>query len=410
MGDLIVGLDIGSSKVCTIIGQGDKNGELQIIGIGHYPCSGVKKGVVVDIDGTAFSIKNAVEQAERMANQKVSSVYLKIYGGLTTIYRNSGVVAVSRDDREISRQDIDRVLQAAKIIAIPSDKQIIDIIPLEYIVDGYGEIKDPVGMAGIRLEVDAAIVTGSVTAIQNMEKCVKKAGLNVSGIIVGPLATSEAVLSRDEKELGVALIDIGAGITDISVFKYGNLIYSSMISVGGGHITNDLSIGLKISYEEAENIKKRYGTLNRAPDEELEPIRLSNLFGMDASGTNVNEIVDIIEARVAELLTIVYEQLNEAKVFDEISTNIVITGGGLSFIKGNINFAQKIFNRNVRIGSPQNIGVSTPIYSAGVGIVKYVHKNKKFMYSNQINSNKEKRNLNKGLLDKIKDLFSDFWA
>jgi cell division protein FtsA len=352
MGDLIVGLDIGTSKVCTIIGEGDKNGELHIVGIGYYPCYGVKKGVIVDIDETAYSIKKSVEQAERMANQKISSVYLKIYGGLTTIYKNNGVVAVSREDREITKQDVDRVLQAAKIIAIPSDKEIIDVIPLEYIVDGYGEIKDPVGMAGIRLEVNAAIVTGSVTAIQNMEKCVKKAGLEVEGIIVGPLATGEAVLLKDEKELGVALIDVGAGVTDISVFKYGR--------------------GLKISFEEAENIKKKYGTLEKLSPEKLEPIKIASLAGKSKSATDVNEISDIIEARVSELLMLVYERLEEAKVLEDIVTNVVITGGGISFI-----------------GSPQNIGVATPIYSAGVGVVKYVYNNKRFMHNVQPTDKKE---------------------
>jgi cell division protein FtsA len=335
-------------------------------------------------------------------------VYLKIYGGLTTIYKNNGVVAVSREDREITKQDVDRVLQAAKIIAIPSDKEIIDVIPLEYIVDGYGEIKDPVGMAGIRLEVNAAIVTGSVTAIQNMEKCVKKAGLEVEGIIVGPLATGEAVLLKDEKELGVALIDVGAGVTDISVFKYGSLIYSSMIAVGGWHITNDLSIGLKISFEEAENIKKKYGTLEKLSPEKLEPIKIASLAGKSKSATDVNEISDIIEARVSELLMLVYERLEEAKVLEDIVTNVVITGGGISFLKGNIELAQKIFNRNIRIGSPQNIGVATPIYSAGVGVVKYVYNNKRFMHNVQPTDKKEKKSSK--LVDKLKEIFSDFWA
>jgi cell division protein FtsA len=408
MGDLIVGLDIGTSKVCTIIGEGDKTGELHIIGIGYYPSTGVKKGIIVDIDETAYSIQKSVEQAERMANKKVSSAYLKIYGGLTTIYRNNGVVAVSREDREITKQDVERVLQAARIIALPSDKQIIDVIPLEYLVDGYGEIKDPVGMSGIRLEVDAAVVTGSVTAIQNMEKCVRKAGLDIDGIIVGPLATSEAVLLKDEKELGVALIDIGAGVTDISVFKNGGLIYSSMIAVGGWHITNDLSVGLKISFEEAENIKKKYGTLEKVDPDRVEPIKIASLAGKAKTTTDINEIADIIEARVSELLSLVYERLEEAGVLEDIVTNVVITGGGISFLKGSVELAQRIFDRNVRIGSPQNIGVATPIYSAGVGVVKYVYNNKRFLYQPKTVDKKEKKNV--GFLDKLKEIFSDFWA
>ncbi len=201
------------------------------------------------------------------------------------------------------------------------------------------------------------------------------------------------MLLKDEKELGVALIDVGAGVTDISVFKDGNIIYSSMIAVGGWHITNDLSVGLKISFEEAENIKKKYGTLEKLPLEKLEPIKIASLAGKNKSTTDVNEISDIIEARVSELLMLVYERLEEAKVLEDIVTNVVITGGGISFLKGNIELAQKIFNRNIRIGSPQNIGVATPIYSAGVGVVKYVYNNKRFMHSVQQTDKKEKKAL-----------------
>ncbi|SNX52783.1 cell division protein FtsA [Thermoanaerobacterium sp. RBIITD] len=410
MSDIITGIDIGTSKVCTIIGQCDKNGELRIIGIGFYPCNGMKKGVVVDIETTAFSIKKSIEQAERMANQKVTSVYIKIPGGLTDIYRNKGIVAVTRDDKEITKQDVERVLQAAKIMAIPSDKQIIELIPVEYIVDGYGEIRDPVGMAGIRLEVDAAIVTGSLTAVQNMEKCIKKAGIDVSGIIVEPLATAEAVMTRDERELGAALIDIGAGITDISVFNSGNLVYSALIPVGGNHITNDLSIGLKISYEEAENIKKKYGSVIKLNDENDEVIKISNIANRSSQDIRLNDIIDIIEARVSEILTISYEQLKKSETFDLISTNIVITGGGIAFIKGSIDLAKNIFDKNVRLGVPDVIGVSTPVYSAGVGIVRYVYANRKYLYGKQNEQSKEKNKKKNGIFLRIKELFNDFWV
>lgn len=409
MSEIITGIDIGTSKVCSIIGQCDKNGELRIIGIGYYPCDGMKKGVVVDIETTAFSIKKSIEQAERMANQRVSSVYLKIPGGLTNIYRNKGLVAVSRDDKEITKQDIDRVLQAAKILAIPSDKQIIELIPLEYIVDGYGEIRDPVGMAGIRLEVDAAIVTGSVTAVQNMEKCVKKAGYDVAGIIVEPMASAEAVLTKDEKELGAVLIDIGAGVTDISLFSGGNLLYSSLIPVGGNHVTNDLSIGLKISYKEAENIKRKYGSVIRVPEDENEVIKISNIADGDSQEIRINDIINIIEARVSEILTIAYKQLENGNAIDKIATNVVITGGGITFIKGSIDLAKSIFKKNVRIGIPDVIGVSTPVYSAGVGIVRYVYANQKYMYKSKDEHTKEKTKKKVGILNRIKEFFNDFW-
>jgi cell division protein FtsA len=410
MSDIITGIDVGSSKVCTIIGQSDKNGEIQIVGIGNYPCNGVKKGVVVDIDTTAFAIKKSIEQAERMANQKVLSVYLKIPGGLTKVYRNRGLVAVTREDREITHQDVERVLQAARIIAISSDKQIIDIIPMEYIVDGYGEIRDPVGMAGLRLEVDAAIVTGSVTAVQNMEKCVKRAGFDVAGIVVEPLATTEAVMTKDERELGAALIDVGAGITDISVFKSGNMVYSALIPVGGDHITNDLSVGLKISCEEAENIKKKYGSVLRVVEGDSDKIKISNITNKNLSEISINEIVDIIEARVSEILTIAYDKMDKSGVMELVSTNIVITGGGITFLKGSGELAQEIFNKNVRIGVPDIIGVSTPVYSAGVGIIKYMNGHKKNTYKNQNETTKTKRKMGSGLINKIKEIFNDFLA
>ncbi|HHV74095.1 MAG TPA: cell division protein FtsA [Thermoanaerobacterium sp.] len=407
MNEIITGIDIGTSKVCTIIGQCDKNGELRIIGIGMYPCNGMKKGVVVDIETTAFSIKKSVEQAERMANQKVTSVYIKIPGGLTEIYRNRGLVAVTRDDKEITAQDVERVLQAAKIMALPSDKQIIELIPIEYIVDGYGEIKDPVGMAGIRLEVDAAIVTGSLTAVQNMEKCVKKAGYTMSGIIVEPLATAEAILTKDERELGAALIDIGAGVTDIAVFKSGNLIYTGMIPVGGNHITNDLSIGLKISFEEAEIIKKKYGSVVKVENDET--VKIANIANHSSQDTRLNDIIDIIEARVNEILTMVYDEMRSSNVLDQISTNIVITGGGISFIKGSLDLAESILGKNVRLGLPNAIGVSTPVYSTAVGIVKYVFANRKYLYKKQVEVPKERDQKKSGVLSKIKDWFNDFW-
>ncbi|MDN5317191.1 MAG: cell division protein FtsA [Thermoanaerobacterium sp.] len=408
MNEIITGIDIGTSKVCTIIGQCDKNGELRIIGIGMYPCNGMKKGVVVDIETTAFSIKKSIEQAERMANQKVTSVYIKIPGGLTEIYRNKGLVAVTRDDKEITNQDVERVLQAAKIMALPSDKQIIELIPIEYIVDGYGEIKDPVGMAGIRLEVDAAIVTGSLTAVQNMEKCVKKAGYNMSGIIVEPLATAEAIMTKDEKELGAALVDIGAGVTDIAVFKSGNLVYTGMIPVGGNHITNDLSIGLKISFEEAEIIKKKYGSVVKIEDND-ETVKIANIANHSSQDTRLNDIIDIIEARVSEILTMVYEEMKNSNVIDLVSTNIVITGGGITFIKGTLDLAESILGKNVRLGLPNAIGVSTPIYSASVGIVKYVYANRRYLYKKQGETPKEKNKRKNGVFLRIKEWFNDFW-
>lgn len=376
MGNIVVSLDIGSSKVCVLIAEMNKK-QFNILGVGTSECKGVKKGIIVDIDTTVEAITNAVKQAEQMANMNIKSVYVNIIGGYTTLYKNKGVIAVSREDKEITHDDVKRVLQAAKVVAVPADKEIIDIIPEQFIVDGYSEIKDPVGMVGVRLEVDANLIVASCTTVQNIIRSVQKAGLTVDGIIVEPIATSTVILNDDEKELGVALIDVGAETTDISIFKKGCLTYSKVIPVGGNHITNDISIILKISSADAEKIKRQYGVAQASMIKNDDIIKINNLAGKGHKEIHLLEVAEIIEARLSEILYIIRNEIDKSGELNSLAAGIVITGGGLFNIKGIQDMAQSYFDIPVRFGYPNFIGVANPIYAAAVGMAMYELKQKK---------------------------------
>ncbi|MGF7058816.1 cell division protein FtsA [Brassicibacter mesophilus] len=390
MGDLLASIDIGTSKVCVIIADVDRTGGAQIIGIGKSQCNGIKKGIVVDIESTASAIVEALVQAENMANVEVVEVYINIPGGYTQIINNKGVIAVSNDNKEITFEDVKRVLNSATIISIPPDQQIIDIIPTQYIVDGYDEITDPIGMAGIRLEADVDIVLGSTTTVLNLVKSVNKAGLEVLGIIMEPLATSNSVLTRDEVELGVLLVDIGAGTTDISLFNNGKLVYSNIIPIAGNHITNDISIGLRASSKESEEIKRRFGLA-------YTPLAKEESY-FDVSPIGINEkikvtevqLAKIIEARVCEIFEIIHSELINKGIKNQILAGVVVTGGGVSYLGGVKEIGSRIFGLPVRIGQPNNLGVKEPIFSSGVGMVNYVKK-RRFNYYIEYNNVEKKK-------------------
>lgn len=422
MGNSVVSLDIGSSKVCVLIAEMNKK-QFNIIGVGTSECSGVKKGIIVDIDSTVESIKNAVKQAEQMANREIKSVFVNISGGHTSISKNRGVIAVSREDREITQDDVKRVIQAAKVMAVPPDKEIIDIIPEQFIVDGYDEIRDPVGMIGVRLEVDANIIVASCTNVQNIIRCVQRSGLNIDGIVTEPLGTSTVILNEDEKELGAAVIDIGAETTDISVFKKGSLVYTKLIPVGGNHITNDISIVCKISSSDSEKIKKHYGAASADMIKNDEIIKINNIAGKGEKEVNILEVAEIMEARIDEMLMLIKKSLIDSGMMESLSAGLVITGGGLFNIKGISEVAQSYFDIPIRLGYPNYIGVANPIYSAAAGIAMYVLKNKRT--SLLTNKPKQKQNEEEleyeddfdddnepskmGFLDKIKEFFSEFF-
>lgn len=414
MGDYIASIDIGTSKICTIISQIDKYGNTQIVGIGKSKCEGIRKGVVVDIESTSRAISDAVEQAENMADIDINQVYVNIPGGYTNIIQNKGIIAVSNENKEISHDDIKRVLNSTTIISIPPDRQIIDVVPVQYIVDGYDEITDPTGMFGVRLEADVNIITASITTIQNLIKSINNVGLEVLGIIMEPLASSQAVLTKDEMELGVLLIDIGAGTTDFSVFKDGKLIHSGLIPVAGNHITNDISLGLKLSFKDSEELKRKYGlaysqlgSINNTF--EIKPIGMNNKI-------NINEVqlAEIIEARVYEIFELINKDLVNTDIKNKIMTGIVITGGGVSYLRGIKEIGKLAFGLPIRIGSPTGLGVKEPIYSTSVGMINYSLK-RKFNYYIEYNNVKKKKtrnnssNKNNKMINTLKKIWSDYF-
>jgi cell division protein FtsA len=421
MGNMVVSLDIGSSKVCVLIAEMNKK-QFNILGVGTSECKGVKKGIIVDIDATVDAIKDAVKQAEQMSNREIKSVFVNIAGGYTKLYKNKGVIAVSRDDREITAEDVKRVINAAKVLSVPADKEIIDIIPEQFIVDGYDEIRDPVGMVGVRLEVDANLVVASCTTVQNIIRSVQKAGLSIDGIVVEPLGTSSVILNDDEKELGVALVDVGAETTDISVFKKGSLIFTKVIQVGGNHITNDISMICKISSADSEKIKRQYGVAHANMIKNDEVVKISNIAGKGEKEIRLIDIAEIMDARISEMLYLVRKELEDNNLLSTLAAGVVITGGGLFNIKGIQEIAQYYFDVPIRFGYPNYIGVASPIYSAAVGIAMYALKQKKSstinyfgkkpqQHTNEVavteDDHEEEQKL--GLLERIKEFFADFF-
>lgn len=409
MDEYITSIDLGTSKVCVIISEIDQTGQLQIIGVGVCPCEGIKKGVVVDIESTSRAILYALEQAENMANVEVNTAYINIPGGYSKVIRNKGIIAVSGEDKEIDSDDVKRVLNSAAILSLPQDQQIIDIIPTQYIIDGYDEIKDPVGMVGIRLEADVDIVIGSTTTILNTVKSANEVGMEVLGIIPEPFAASESVSNRDERGLGVLIIDIGAGTSDFSVFKNNKLIYNDLVPIAGNHITNDISVGLRISFNESEKIKRKFGIAYTplASDEKM--LRV-NPIGIDEK-INISEVQlsKIIEARLGEIFEIINEELIKNDLKEEILTGVVLTGGGVGYFPGSKELAKEIFNLPVRIGKPKFIGIDEPIYSSGAGLISYSLE-RKFNYyieCNDVEVKKSKSKKNSG--NSITSFFRRIW-
>lgn len=420
MNEVVVGVDIGSSKVCTIIGEYNRNNQIQIFGVGTAECKGLKKGIIVDIDNAVDAIKNSIQQAERMSNMEISHVYINIAGGHTSLVKNRGVVAVSNEDMEVTPDDIERAFEASRIISLPVDREIIGIIPLQFIVDGYDHIKDPVGMIGSRLEVEVYAVTAATVSVQNLVRSIERCGVEVSGIVMDPLASSEVILSKDERELGAALIDVGGEITDISIFQGENLVYTKAIPVGGCHITNDISIGLKIPVAEAESLKRQYGLASVSMLKSEESIKINSMGGSKTLTVSNKQLVDIIEARVQEIYYLINREMEESGYKDSLSGGIVITGGGLSFIKGSVELGSAMLNMPVRIGMPTYIGVASPIYSTGTGIVKYILSSHKSNISGKhLDDEEEKESIvkikrqtaEKGskIITRIKDFFTDFF-
>ena len=413
MNEHIVGIDLGSSKICGAVGKISSNGKLQIIGITSVVCSGLNKSVVIDIDSTAEAIKQCITQLERMTDIQISEGYISLPGGICELVRNTGMIAISSEDREIKQSDVDRVIEAAKLISVPSDKEIVGVEPEQYIVDGYDNIKDPIGMSGVRLEVEAQVVMAQTTVISNLLKSVKRAGIKVNGIVLQPSAISEAVLRKEEKDMGIAIVDVGAETIDISIYKGAILKYTSILQLGGNNITNDISVCLKVPFSEGERLKLKYGSLVKGNEGDIEKIRVKDSYNNYTDIDN-NLLVDIIEARVEELLNLIKRNLLNSGFYKEVS-GVVIVGGGISLFRGTTELSKEILNKSVRIGSPDYVGAASPIYVTAVGIVIQAGNNLKTSHSlsEELDGTKWSKKQNKSekneFAAKIKGFFADFF-
>jgi len=371
--DLIVGLDIGTTKVCVIIGGFNDSGQLEITGVGTTPSRGLRRGVVINIETTVRSIAAAVEAAEMMSGREVISVYTGIAGGHIEGINSRGVVAVTGRGREITREDVDRVIDAAKAVVIPMDREVLHVIPQEFVVDDQGGIKNPIGMVGVRLEAEVHIITGAVTSAQNIVKCVNRAGFKVNDIVLEPLASSKAVLTQDEKELGVLLIDLGGGTTDVLLHLEGAPYHTEVLSVGGDQVTNDISIMLKTPLEAAEKIKVQAGCCYAPLVQEDEEVHIPGVGGRPPRTIMRSELVEIVQPRMSEILGMIREQIDRKGYLNILGGGVVVTGGG-SLLTGTAELATEIFNLPARTGYPVKLGglveeYYNPMYATGVGLV-----------------------------------------
>lgn len=371
--NLIVGLDIGTSKVVAIVGEMSPDEEIEIIGIGSSRSRGLKKGVVVNIESTVQSIQRAIEEAELMAGCEIHSVFAGIAGSHIRSLNSHGIVAIR--DNEVSVSDVDRVIDAARAVAIPADQKILHILPQEFVIDSQEGIKEPVGMSGVRLESKVHMVTGAVSAAQNIVKCVRRCGLDVDDIILEQLASSYAVLTEDEKELGVCLVDIGGGTTDIAVFTDGSIHHTAVIPIAGDQVTNDIAVALRTPTQHAEDIKVRYACALTQLANSEESIEVPSVGDRPARRLARQTLAEVVEPRYEELFNLVQAELQRSGYEDLIAAGIVLTGGS-SKMEGVVELAEEIFHMPVRIGVPQYVSglsdvVKNPIYSTGVGLLLF---------------------------------------
>jgi cell division protein FtsA len=369
--NLIVGLDIGTSKIVAIVAEVKPGGELEIIGMGQHPSRGLKKGVVVNIDSTVHSIQRALEEAELMADCKIKDVYAGIAGSHIKSFNSHGMVAIK--DKEVTQTDVDRVIETAKAVSIPNDQQILHILNQEFIIDGQEDVREPLGMSGVRLEVKVHIVTGAVSAAQNIVKCVRRCGLEVADLILQPLASAWAVLSEDEKDLGVCLVDIGGGTTDIAVFSQGAIRHTAVIPIAGDQITNDIAMALRTPTKDAEDIKVRYGCALAKLADAREMVEVPGVGDRGAREMSRQTLAEVIEPRVEELYSLVQAELRRTAYEELLSSGIVITGGSAAML-GMVELGEEVFHMPVRAGVPQYAGglsevVRNPRFATGVGLL-----------------------------------------
>jgi cell division protein FtsA len=371
-GNMIVGLDIGTTKICAVVSEFDEK-DAEIIGVGTYPSVGLRKGVVVNIDNTVDSIQRAMEEAELMAGREIGSVFIGIAGSHIKGFNSHGVIAVK--GQEVSQEDVDRVIDAARAVAIPLDREVIHILPQEYMVDEQGGILDPIGMTGVRLEAKVHIVTGAVTAAQNLIKCANRAGLDVVDIVFQPLASAEAVLTQEEKDLGVALVDFGGGTTDLALFTESAIKHTAVLGLGGNNLTNDVAVGLRTPIKEAEQIKTHHGScLNSLVDKD-QMIEVPSVGGRKPRRLSRHILSEILEPRVEEIFTLIDQEIERTGFKELLASGVVITGGS-ALLPGIAEIADQVFQLPTRIGYPRRISglvdvVNGPMFATAVGLVLY---------------------------------------
>ena len=400
--NLIVGLDIGTSKVVAIVGEVTVEGEIEIIGIGTQPSRGLKKGVVVNIESTVQSIQRAVEEAELMAGCQIRSVYAGIAGSHVKSVNSHGIVAIK--DKEVTPNDVARVIDAAKAVAIPSDQRILHVLPQEFIIDKQEGIRDPISMSGVRLEAKVHLVTGAVSAAQNIIKCVRRCGLEVDDIILEQLASSASVLTEDEKELGVCLVDIGGGTTDIAIFTDGAIRHTAVIPIAGDQVTNDIAVALRTPSQYANDLKIKYACALRQLASSDETIEVPSVGDREPRRLARQTLAEVVEPRYEELLGLVQSELRRSG-FEEICAAGIVLTGGSSKMEGVIELAEEIFHMPVRLGVPQHVSglvdvIRNPMHATGVGLLLFGHKQRASFSSFELEENSEE-----GLWERMKSWF-----
>jgi cell division protein FtsA len=370
--DLIVGLDIGTSKIAVVVAQLTADGQFEVVGLGQHESKGLKKGVVVNIETTVNSIQKALEEAELMADCKIKSVYTGIAGSHIRSFNSSGMVAIK--DKEVSLADVTRVIETAKAVNIPTDQQILHVLPQQFIIDGQEDIREPIGMSGVRLETRVHIVTGAVSAAQNIIKCVRRCGLEVMDLMLQPLASSNAVLTADEKELGVALVDIGGGTTDIAIFSGGAIRHTAVIPIAGDQITSDIAMALRTPTIDADEIKLRHGIAKQVLADPDDKIEVPGIGDRGPRSLSKQALAAVIEPRVEELFSLVQQVIRESG-YEEVLTSGVVLTGGTSLMPGMSELGEDIFLKPVRIGVPLYHGglsdlVASPRYATAIGLIQ----------------------------------------
>jgi cell division protein FtsA len=369
---IVVGLDIGTTKICTVVGEMTEQG-VEIIGVGSHPSQGLRKGVVINIEATVKSVKRAIEEAELMAGCEIHTVFTTISGGHIKAFNSHGIVAVK--NKEVTQRDLERVIDAARAVAIPMDRDVLHVLPQDYIIDDQDGIREPLGMSGVRLEAKVHIVTGAATSVQNIVKCCNRTGLNVAEIVLAPLAVAEAVLTDEERELGVVLIDIGGGTSDIAVYHDGTVKHTAVIGIGGNHITNDIAAGLRTPFNDAERIKQRYGYAKASMVDGDERVDVPGVAGKGPNSVSRQILCEIIEPRLDEIFELVQKEIAKSGYEGSLTSGLVVTGGSM-LLPGAVEMAERCFGLPVRLGSPAHVGglvdiISNPTYATGVGLVLY---------------------------------------